>query len=194
MTTITTAHSASVDGFIADEDNRSDRLHEWLRAGDTPSRLNPSFKMSAASADFFDEGVGQCGAVIAGRRTYEVSGAWGGRGPMPGLPLFVMTHQAPDTVPAGEPPYTFITEGIEPAIEQARRAAAGKDVVLMGASIVQQCLRAGLLDELVINLVPVVLGRGIRLLDGLDAAKIELDLTRVLDAPGVTHLTYRVSR
>jgi dihydrofolate reductase len=133
-------------------------------------------------------------AVIAGRRTYPASGACGGTGPMPGLALFVITHPAPGTVPAGEPPYTFITEGIEAAIEPARSAAAGKDVVLIGAGIVQQCLRAGLPDELVINPVPVVLGRDVRLLDDLNAASIELDLVSVLDAPGVTQLTSRVPR
>lgn len=91
-----------------------------------------------------------------------------------------------------EPPYTYVTKGIEHAVEQARTAAAGKDVVLMGATVVQQCLRAGLLDELIINLVPVVLGHGVRLLDDLEPA--DLDLTSVIDAPGVTHLTYRVRR
>jgi dihydrofolate reductase len=148
--------------------------------------------MSAISAKFFDEGVGRVGAVIAGRRTYDVSEAWGGSGPMPGIPLFVVTHRIREAVPTGDPPYTFVTEGIERAIEQARTAAAGRDVALMGASIVQQALRAGLLDELIINLVPVVLGRGVRLLDGLDPETVEVDLVGVVDAPGVTHLTYRV--
>ena len=96
------------------------------------------------------------------------------------------------TVPAGDPPYTFVTDGVEHAVEQATEAAAGKDVFLQGASIVQQCLRAGLMDELVISLVPVVLGRGVRLLDGLDPGSVELEIVGVLDAPGVTHLTYRV--
>jgi dihydrofolate reductase len=150
--------------------------------------------MSAESAAFFDEGVGRVGAVIAGRRTYDISEAWAGRGPMPGIPLFVLTHQVPDAVPAGEPPYTFVTDGIHRAVEQARTAAAGKDVALMGAKIVQQCLRAGLLDELVISLVPVGLGRGVRLLDGLEPGSVQLDLVGVVDAPGVTHLTYRVMK
>ena len=148
--------------------------------------------MSAVSAAFFDEGVSGVGAVIAGRRTYDISEAWGGSGPMPGIPLFVMTHQVPDAVPTGDPPYTFVTDGIQRAVEQARTAAAGKDVALMGATIVQQGLRAGLLDELVISLVPVVLGRGARPLDGLEPGSVQLDLVRVVDAPGVTHLTYRV--
>jgi dihydrofolate reductase len=148
--------------------------------------------MSAVSAATFDEGVGRVGAVIAGRRTYDISEAWGGSGPLPGAPLFVLTHQVPDAVPAGDPPYTFVTDGIERAVERARTAAAGKDAALMGATIVQQGLRAGLLDELVISLVPVVLGRGARPLEGLEPGSVQFDLVRVVDAPGVTHLTYRV--
>jgi dihydrofolate reductase len=146
--------------------------------------------MSAISAAYFDEYAGRQGAIITGRRTYEVSGAWGGRGPLPGVPLFVLTHRVPDEVPAGDPPYTFVTSGIADAVEQARAAAGDKDVGVMGALAVQECLRAGLLDELTINLVPVVLGGGVRLLDGLEPG--QLDLVRVVDAPGVTHLTYRV--
>lgn len=148
--------------------------------------------MSAVSAKFFDEGVAMVGAAITGRRTYDVSEAWGGAGPMPGIPLFVVTHQVPEDVPAGDPPYTFVTESVERAVEQAKVAAGGRDVFLQGASIVQQCLRAGLMDELTISLVPIVLGRGVRLLDGLDSGSVELDIIGVVDAPGVTHLTYRV--
>jgi dihydrofolate reductase len=187
MTKITAAHSMSLDGFID-----SPRVHDWLHAGDTPSRVNPAFTMSALSARFFDEGVLRCGAVIAGRRTYDVSEAWGGRGPMPPLPLFVVTHRVPGTVPPSEPPYTFITTGIEDAVQQARAAAASKDVVLMGASIVQQCLNTSLLDELIISLVPMVLGHGTRLLDNLAPGSPDLSLAGVVDAPGVTHLTYQI--
>jgi dihydrofolate reductase len=148
--------------------------------------------MSAASAAFFDAYAGRVGAVITGRRTYDVSDAWGGSGPLPGVPLFVLTHRVPDTVPAGDPPYTFVTEGLGRAVQLARAVAAGKDVDLMGATTIRQALRAGLLDELIIYLVPVVLGRGARPLDGLGPGSVEFDLVRVVDAPGVTHLTYRV--
>jgi dihydrofolate reductase len=148
--------------------------------------------MATPSAEFFDEGVAGTGAVIAGRRTYDVSGAWGGRGPVPGLPLVVLTHRPPPQVPAGNPPYTFVTDGIEAAVRQARAKAGGKNVHLMGASVVQQSIRAGLLDELVISLVPKVLGQGVRLLDGLDASSTQLEVVRVVNAPGVTHLIYRI--
>jgi len=194
MSMIGTAVSASLDGFIAGPaGGAADAgLHDWLRAGDTPSRINPALKMSRPSAEFFDEGAEATGAVIAGRRTYDLSQAWGGRGPIPGLPLFVVTHRVPEMAPASDPPYTFVTGGVEEACEQAQAAAAGKNVHVMGASIIQQCIRAGLLDELIISLVPLVLGRGVRLLDGLDPSNVKLGLGRVVDAPGVTHLTYQV--
>lgn len=192
MTIIQTAVSVSVDGFMAGPDGVDVGLHDWLTAGDTPSRLSPALTMSKSSAEFFDAGVGSLGAVIAGRHTYDVSRAWGGRGPMPGLALFVVTHRSPETVPAGDPPYTFVTDGLHAAIARAQAAAGGRDVHLMGASIVQQAMRAGLLDELVLSVVPVVLGRGVRLLDGLDPGPLKL--VGVIDAPDVTHLTYRVTR
>jgi dihydrofolate reductase len=194
MGLITSAHSVSVDGFIADASFRGDRLQTWLRTGDTPSRLNPAFTMWARSARFFDEGVGRCGAVISGRRTYEVSDSWGGHGPMPPLPLFVVTHRVPEQIPDGDPAYTFVTDGVESAIEQAQRAASGKDVVLMGASMVQQAVIAGLLDEIVISVVPITLGAGVRLLEGFGPETCQLDVTSVVAAPGVTHLTYAVLR
>ncbi len=197
---ITTGLSTSLDGFIAGADDSpdqplgvgGDRLFNWFGDGDTPSRYYPSFRMSAVSARFFDEFAGRHGAVVTGRRTYDVSDAWGGKGPLPGVPLFVVTHRVPKTVPAGDPPYTFVTDGVERAVEKARTAAAGKDVSVMGATIVQQALRSGLLDMLTIHLVPVVLGRGVRLLDGLEPGSVELELVRVVDAAGVTHLTNRV--
>jgi dihydrofolate reductase len=203
MTKVTTALSTSLDGYIAGIDDGPDqplgvggeRLFKWFEDGDTPSRYYPSVRMSAASARFFDDEVaGRDGANIAGRRTYDIANAWEGKGPLPGVPLFVLTHKVPETVPAGDPPYTFVTDGIERAIELAKEAAGSKDVSLMGASLVQQCLRAGLLEEMTIHLVPVVLGGGVRLLDGLEPGSTEFELVRVVDAPGVMHLTYRVVR
>ena len=199
---VITGLSTSLDGFIAGADDGparplgvgGERLFNWFRDGDTPSRFYEWMRMSALSAEFFDSHAARVGAVITGRRTYDISGAWGGSGPLPGVPLFVMTHQVPETDPSVEPAYTFVTGGIEEAVSQARRAARGRDVSLMGATIVQQCLRAGLLDELTISLVPVVLGRGVRLIDGIEAGSVELERAGVVDAPGVTHLTYRVVR
>lgn len=194
MGIVTTQHSSSIDGFIADRQGRSGSLHDWLRAGGQKSRVNPNFAMHPVNARFFDEGVGRCGAVIAGRRTYDVSDGWGGAGPMGSRPLFVVTSRPPDEVPLANPPYKFVTGGIAAAVAAAQEAAGDQDVVLMGASMVQQCLRAGLLDELIISIVPVLFGSGVRLLDDRDLDGIGLEVVSVIDAPGVTHLTYRVRR
>lgn len=202
MTQIFTALSASLDGFIAGPDDSSQqplgrggmRLFDWYSDGDTQSRYYKSFKLSAVSAEVFDAVAGRVGAVISGRRTYDITDGWGGSGPLPGAPLFVLTHRVPQHVPHGEPPYTFVTDGIESAIEQASAAAGGKDVSLMGAAAVQQSLRAGLLDEIEIHLIPILLGGGVRLLDHLGDDPVELERLEVVDAPGVTHLHYRVVR
>jgi dihydrofolate reductase len=150
--------------------------------------------MSAASARFFDAFASRCGAVIAGRRTYDVSGAWSGTGPLPGVPLFMLTHHEPDQPPSGDPPYTYVTDGIERAVERARAVAGPRDVSLMGSAPVQEALRAGLLDEVHLHLIPVLLSRGVRLLDHLGTAPVGLERIEVVDAPGVTHLSYRVLR
>lgn len=200
MAEVATALTVSVDGFIAGPDDGPEqplgrggqRLFRWYFDGDTPSRHYPEFKLSAQSAQFFDEGVSRVGAVISGRRTYEISNAWGGDGPLPGVPLFVLTHQPPAEVPSGSSTYTFVTDGIESAVAQARAAAVGKDVALMGSAPVQQAIRAGLLDTLVLHVVPYLLGGGVRLLDHLGDSPIELERVQVIDAPGVTHLVYRV--
>jgi dihydrofolate reductase len=97
-------------------------------------------------------------------------------------------------VPQGISDYTFVTDGIESAVEQATAAAGGKDVSLMGAAAVQHALRAGLLDEIEIHLIPVLLCGGVRLLDHLGDHPVELERIEVVDAPGVTHLRYRVVR
>jgi dihydrofolate reductase len=197
------AVAVSVDGFIAGPGDDvpgqalgvgGDALFTWFEDGDTPSRFYPWMKMSAASAAAFDGFIARIGAEITGRRTYDIVQGWNGQGEVPGAPLFVVTHHAPDQVPATIVPYTFVTDGIASAVRQALAAAGGRDVRLMGASIIQQCLQAGLLDELTIELVPVMLGRGVRLLDSLEPGTISLDLVQVIDAPGVTHLTYRVTR
>jgi dihydrofolate reductase len=200
MTRIISGLSVSLDGYIAGPGDGlgaplgagGGALFEWYSDGDTPSRFYPSFRLSRLSAEFFDEFAGRGGAVISGRRTYDIAGAWQGDGPLPGVPLFVLTHQAPAEVPRGRSAYTFITSGgITEAVERARAAAGGQDVSIMGSAGVQQALRAGLLDELILHQVPVLLGGGVRLLDHVQG---RLRCTRVVDAPGVTHLCYDVAR
>ena len=109
------------------------------------------------------------------------------------VPVFAVSHTVPqeEWVYEGSP-FTFVTDGLESALEQAKAIAGDKDVGVVGASLVQQCIRAGLLDEIHLDLVPVLLGDGVRLLDHLGTEPIELESTRVIEGAGVTHLTFRV--
>jgi dihydrofolate reductase len=210
MAKVIVALTMSLDGFVAGSNDGGEqplgdggmRLFDWYFDGDTPIRHYqeaasrgmsvPPFKLSSSSAEVFEKLIESGGAVVTGKRTYDIAGAWGGNGPVPGLPLFVLTHNVPEHVPHGESRYTFVTDGVESAIEQAKVAAGDKYVSLMGASIPQQCLRVGLLDEIQIHLVPVLLGAGVRLFDHLGSENIELETIRVVDSPGVTHLRFRV--
>ena len=210
MTRVIVDLAMSLDGFVAGANDGIDqplgnggmRLFDWYFNGDTPSPTYqraaargvpvPPFQLSRASADVFEETLQSGGAAVTGRRTYDITHGWGGNGPVPGLPLFIVTHNPPKEVPQGESTYTFVTDGVESAIHQAKEVAGDKYVSLVGASLPQQCLRAGLLDAIQIHLVPVLLGHGVRLFDHLGADTIDLELTRVVDAPGVTHLRYRV--
>jgi dihydrofolate reductase len=167
----------SLDGFIADTDGRLD----W------------AFGFSGPSAAAVREIISSIGAVLAGRRGYDrgmmrgeakvYGGAWSG-------PQFVLTHRPAD-VP-GDPAITFLSGGIRQAIEKARAAAAGKDVVVMGANIAQQCLAEGLADEILLHVVPVLLGEGIRLFASPAARQIILEPISVGQSGQVTDLRYRV--
>ena len=109
-----------------------------------------------------------------------------------GVPTFVVTHTLPQEWVYEGSPFTFVTDGVERAVEQAKAVAGGEDVAVGAASIAQQCIRAGLLDEIHVDLVPVLLGGGVRLFDHLGAGPIELERTKVVEGAGVTHLTFRV--
>jgi dihydrofolate reductase len=188
--------SMSVDGFITGPDDDQDhglgvhgeRLHDWLRSGgvDPASHRPPD----EASATVFDE-VMATGAVIVGRRTFEFAGGWAGDH-HDGVPIFVLTHAAPEEPAPGNARY--VTDGIESCVRQAKAAAAGRDILLHGAATAQECLRAGLLDVLELQLMPVLLGQGRRLFENMPPDHIELELIRDLDAPGVQHLRYRVRK
>jgi dihydrofolate reductase len=204
----------SLDGFVAGpeqgEENPigigGDRLHEWLvplRAfrqmhGEEGGEENAS---NAVVEEAFDN----VGATVMGRNMFGGgSGDWGDE-PWMGWwgeerpfhhPVFVITHHSREPVEMrGGTKFHFVTDGIESALEQARATAGGKDVSLGGgASVAQQSLAAGLLDEIQISLVPVLLHAGERLFDNLDEAEIALEQVRAVEAPGVTHLKYRVGR
>jgi dihydrofolate reductase len=202
MGKLRTGHSTSLDGFIAGPNDGpeapmgedGEQLLGWYAAGDTEYRLPGTemvFKVSAQTAELLRETRRTTGALVTGRRTFDLTNGWGGRHPL-NVPVFVVTHTVPQEWVYEQSPFTFVTDGLESALEQAKAIAGDKDVGVVGASLVQQCIRAGLLDEIHFDLVPVLLGDGVRLLDHLGTEPIELESTRVIEGAGVTHLTFRV--
>jgi len=185
--------SMSLDGFITGPDDDLDhglglggeRLHHWLSDGGDGVG---GFRPQGLSGEVFDE-LMATGAVVVGRRTFDLAGHW--EGDHHGVPIFVPTRQPPGDA-SSSPLVTYVTDGIESTMAQAKEAAGAKNVMVHGAATAQSCLRAGVLDELEIHLIPVLLGEGRRLFEHLGTEHIELGLARIVEAPGVTHLRYRV--
>jgi dihydrofolate reductase len=193
MTAVVLYMSISVDGFVTGPDDGPDRglgvggerLHAWLGDGaEAPASYRPA---DAAGAQVFDEAMAT-GAVLTGRRTFEHAGGWAGDH-HDGVPIFVLTRTVPDEPAPGHAQY--VTD-VADWVARARAGAGRRNVLLHGASAARACLRAGLLDELELHVVPVLLGSGRRLFDGLPPDRVELDLVRALDGPAVQHLHYRV--
>ena len=202
MGKVATGLSMSLDGFIAGPNDGperplghgGERLFAWYSSGDTEYRLpgiEMVFEVSPQSAKLLRETHSKMGAFVTGRRTFDITNGWGGRPPL-GVPTFVVTHAVPQEWVYEGSPFTFVTDGVQSAVEQAQVVAGDKIIAVGAASIAQQCIRAGLLDEIHIDLVPVLLGNGVRLFAHLDTEPVELERTRVVEAPGATHLTFRV--
>jgi dihydrofolate reductase len=186
--------TVSLDGFIADPKDNPGRIFDWYFGGDTLSDYGGStgFKFSRDDKEYFEQGVKTVGAIVAGRRTYDYADAWGGSFFIP-IPIFVLTHKAPSKVPSGQTKFTFVTDGIESAVEQAKAAADPKSVGLMGASVAKQCIEKGLLDSLRIHLAPFLLGDGVRLFSVPGAKTVELKRTKVIgSSSGWTHLHFEI--
>jgi dihydrofolate reductase len=215
MGKLTLEISMSLDGFIAGPNQTlehplgegGERLHEWAYAAASwRERHGASGGESNADSDVIDESLRNTGATVMGRRMYSggqgaweedpnADGWWGDDPPFR-HPVFVLTHHAREQVIKERgTTFTFVTDGIEAALEQARSAAGDKNVAIGGgANVVQQYLNSGLLDELQVHVAPVLLGAGVRLFDDLSTGQLELECTRVIESPAVTHLKYRVAR
>ena len=205
--------SASLDGFVAGPNPSLEEplgaggelLHEWAIAA---SSWRESHGLEGgeknADSDVIEESLRATGAVVMGRKMFSggegpweddprADGWWGDEPPFH-VPVFVLTHHARKTqVMQGGTSFNFVTDGIEAALEQARAAAEEKDVLLAGgASVVQQYLKAGLLDELQVHIAPVLLGEGTSLFDRLGIEPLGLEATRVIASPTVTHLRFSV--
>jgi dihydrofolate reductase len=185
--------SMSLDGYIAGPNDEPEnpggdsfgRLHEWY--GDSqPSGAGPS----KASAEFLDE-MNAAGAVLAGRRTVEQVDHWDGD--VHGVPIFVPSHRPPGPSVANYTLVTYVTDGIESAMAQAKSAAGDRNVSVLGAYTAQRAIEAGVLDELQVHQIPVLFGGGRRLFEVLPS-RVKLEIIRVIDTPEATHIRYRVRR
>ena len=196
MTKVAAGITISLDGYIAGPDDGpgrglgegGERLHYWVFGGPWSYEAEPSGEATGADKEFLDGGIARVGAIVGGRNTYEAAEAWGGQNPFP-APFFIVTHR-PEEAPA-DAGFTFV-DGVDEAIAQAREAAGGKDVFVMGgADVIRQALRAGHVEELSISIAPVVLGGGKRLFDGFEET-LNLEHESLLQSPFATHITYRV--
>lgn len=175
--------SVSLDGYVNGPDGSVDGLYtDFSELHDAPA---------------FQEMIKNTGAVVMGKHTYEMADPfeWANETYEFQTPIFVLTHTPPEKYPKGNGrlSFTFVTDGIESAIAQAKKAASGKDIQVIGARTIQECLNAGLCDELQIDIMPVLVGKGIRLLDNIDTGKIKLERTKVEETTPVrTSMTFRV--
>ena len=198
MGTIGAGFSMSVDGFIADPNDDTQQLFWWFFSGDTPMDVpfgdgSMTLMFARESAEVYEGVKASTGAIVSGRRMFDVAQGWGGRHPLD-VPVFIVTHEAPAEWAGTDSPFTFVTDGLESAISQARQVAGDKNIAVGGADITRQCLKAGLLDEIHIDLIPVLLGQGVRLFEHLGIEPVQLERIMVKAAPQVTHLRFRVVR
>ncbi len=193
MATVVANMSMSLDGFVADPFDEVGPLFDWYGNGDVPVTMpgdHRAARMSEASAAHFRGFLGNLGAIVAGRRLFDYAHGWDGAHPA-GVPVFVVTHDPP----AGQAPgFTFVTDGVESAVKQAAAVAGNRTVGIASPDVVRQCLDAGLLDVIAVDLVPVLLGKGIRFFDHLSSFPVTLDDPQVVQGTRVTHLTYPVRK
>jgi dihydrofolate reductase len=202
--------TVSADGYVAGPNQSlenplgegGDSLHDWaipLRAFREPHGMEGG--EVNASSPVVEESLANVGAEIMGRGMFgggpgpwgdDLWPGWWGEEPPFHMPVFVLTHHEREPLTLSDTTFTFVTDGIDSALDQARTAAAGKDVAIVGGGdVINQYLAAGLVDELELHVVPLVLGGGARLFDGL-GPELELEQLRAVEAPGVTHVKYRV--
>ncbi len=197
MSKVIAIMSMSLDGYVADLDDGVAEVFNWyFTSGDVEIHTGGAdamtFKVSEPSAKHIRGLTSGLGAVLTGRRTFDVAHGWGGNHAWG--PAFVLTHHIPAGWPRPKSNVQFVTDGIERAVNLAKTAAAGKSVGVHGADTIQQCLNAGLLDELSIDIAAVLLGSGVRLFDGLAGTPVVLGSPTVIPGVGVTHVRYPVRK
>jgi dihydrofolate reductase len=197
MPKIVALMSMSLDGYVADPNDGVGEVFNWyFDSGDVEFNTGGAdpmtFRVSEASARHLRGLWSELGAVLTGRRTFEVAQGWNGNHAWG--PAFVLTHEVPAGWPKPGSTVHFVTDGIDSAVRKARAAAAGKNVAVHGADTIQQLLNAGLLDELCIDVAAVLLGSGVRLFDHLAGMPAVLGGPTMTAGVGVTHLRYQVKK
>jgi dihydrofolate reductase len=203
----------SLDGFVAGPEQSKENplglggesLHEWVvqleawraahgMAGGEVNASTPVMEAELTDVGAEIMGRGKFGPPGGGPWPAEPWEGWWGQDPPFHKPVFVLTHHPREPLTLSDTTFTFVTDGIESALDRAREAADGKDVLLSGgADVINQYLAAGLVDELELHVVPILLGGGSRLFEGVGPG-VRLEQVRAVEAPGVSHLRYRVSR
>jgi dihydrofolate reductase len=186
--------SMSLDGFIADSADQVGPLFDWYGNGDVEFAFPGNgmrSQVSAASAAHLRAFVPGLGALICGRRLYDLTGGWQGSHPV-GVPIVVLTHAPPETVPAGSTPFTFVTSGVQAAIAAAQEIAGDLIVAVASANVAQQCLDAGCLDAIQVSLVPVILGDGIPFFANLRRHPVRLEDPEMVQGERVMHMLFKV--
>src|SRR6187401_634227 len=197
MSKVVAIMSLSLDGFVADPNDGVAEVFDWyFNSGNVEFRTGGSdpmtFKVSEPSAKHLRSLWSELGAVLTGRRTFDVAQGWGGNHGWG--PAFVLTHNIPAGWPRPNSTVHFVTDGVDSAVKQARAAAGGKNVGVHGAGTIQQLLNAGLLDEIHVDIAAVLLGSGVRLFDHLARTPTVLGNPTVIAGVGVTHVRYPVRK
>jgi len=196
MATVVAGFSMSLDGFVADRSDNVGPLFDWYGNGEVEVRWPGNDMVSHTtpqSANYLHDLIDGAGALVVGRRIFDYTSGWAGRHPL-GVPVWVVSHTVPDGWPRDDAPFTFVTDGVPRAVAEAKAAAGDKAVGVAGPNIAQQCLNLGLLDEVRVDLVPVLLGDGIRFFDNLARAPSMFEDPEITEGDRVLHLRYLVRR
>ena len=198
MTTVYAGGTMSLDGYISGPDESGfDHLFQWYGSGDIEiptTHDDLTFRVTPPDAEHIRAILDRTGVLVVGRHLFDITNGWGGSHPLD-RPVVVVTHSVPDGWPRDDAPFTFVTDGIEAAIAKAKEIAGDKGVGVNAGQIARQCLEAGLLDEIWVDLAPVLLGGGRPFFDQVAGAPYALEgPLSVVEGANVTHLRFGVRK
>jgi len=187
----------SLDGFIAGPNDDVTQVFAWMSRGTTEVKVSTGdhdidLKMSEESAEVFEQATHGIGALVTGRHLFDITGGWGGKHPLD-VPIVVVTHHPPqEWIDKPGSPFPFVTDGVESAIRKAKEIAGDKNVAIASTTVLQQALKLGLVDNIHIDLVHYLVGGGVSMFGHLGISPVELEATNIIQAPGVTHMDFRL--